>query len=105
VRTVHWTAYAIAPVVSPKNPPRIDAGIPSSKTAKHAVAGCTRRPTTRPTVPPTTVAETAPIVAHRRIGGNARRLVIALIVPGLHQTGSGRLGRARARRGAAQNCQ
>ena len=70
---IRWqTAYAIAPPASPTSPPRIDAGIPSSKIANHAVGGWTRRPTTSPTTPPNRPAETAPIAAHLKGSGLAR---------------------------------
>jgi hypothetical protein len=87
VRIVHWTPYAIVPAASPMSPPRIDAGIPSSKTANQAVAGCAMRPTTRPAMLPTTAAQTAPIADHLRNSGAGRGLVIALIVRRLHGTG------------------
>jgi hypothetical protein len=73
VPPIRLAASAIAPLTSPTSPPRIDEGVPSSKTANQAVAGWTRRPTTSPTTPPTKPAETAPLATHREINGAARK--------------------------------
>jgi len=47
-------------------------GMPTSKTANHAVEELASRPTTSPTVPPTMNAETMPIPAHLVGTGDAR---------------------------------
>jgi hypothetical protein len=60
------TTSAIAPVTSPASPPRIKQGIPSSKTANHAVCQWATRPTTSPTMPPTSPAMRALVTGHLR---------------------------------------